>query len=312
MTPSLRQLAHAEALARHCSFRLAAAELHISQPALTRSIQALEAVVGGALFDRLPAGVIPTPAGEVFIEGARRVLGEQKLLQRETAALLGLSSGTLSVASGPYPGDALVPDAMARLIGRYPGLSCRLLELDWTEVVGQLLARQVDLVVADLDAVSGDERFESEPLLDHRFHFVCREEHPLAHRRQLELEDVMAYPLVGNQMPLRFESFFGSAAGGKHFHQQVSVPTFATTRRVLLGADGVTLAPLVQVAQDLEEGRLVLLRTGLLPLRQNSGFIRLRGRTPSPAAAQFMAEVRSIRDDMDRRGRELERRFARR
>ncbi len=311
MTPSLRQLAHAEALARHGSFRQAAAELHISQPALTRSIQALEAAIGGTLFDRLPAGVVATPAGEAFLAGARRVLGEHRLLQRETAALLGLAGGTLSVACGPYPGDALVPDALARLVGRHPGVRCRLLELDWTEVVDQLLARQVDLVVADLDAVRGDERFEAEPLLDHRFHFVCRADHPLARRRRVALAEVMAYPLIGNRMPSRIEAFFGSAGDGQRFHRQVSVPTFATARRMVLRSDGVTLAPLVQVEQDLDEGRLALVRSGRLPLRQNSGFIRLQGRTPGPAAAQFMVEVRGIRDDMDRRGRELEQRYGR-
>ena len=54
---TLRQLTHARTLAQMGNFRLAAQVLHISQPALTRSIQALEAALGVQLFDRMALGV---------------------------------------------------------------------------------------------------------------------------------------------------------------------------------------------------------------------------------------------------------------
>ena len=79
MRVSFRQLGHAMALAKHRNFRLAAEELHISQPALTRSVRALEEALGARLFDRLSTGVEPTPAGEIVLARGRRVLQESEI-----------------------------------------------------------------------------------------------------------------------------------------------------------------------------------------------------------------------------------------
>ncbi len=97
MSFTLRQITHAEALARHRNFREAAVELSISQPALTRSIKSLEAILGGQLFDRLSTGVEPTGAGVVFLENARQLLLKSSELEREVGATLGLTLGSLHI-----------------------------------------------------------------------------------------------------------------------------------------------------------------------------------------------------------------------
>ncbi|MCB1732827.1 MAG: LysR family transcriptional regulator, partial [Halieaceae bacterium] len=107
MRVSFRQLGHAMALAKHRNFRLAAEELHISQPALTRSVRALEEALGARLFDRLSTGVEPTPAGEIVLARGRRVLQESDDLRRALADLLGMVHGSLVISTGPFPGDAL-------------------------------------------------------------------------------------------------------------------------------------------------------------------------------------------------------------
>jgi len=153
MRMSLRQLAHALALAKHRNFRLAAAELHISQPALTRSVKALEEALGARLFDRLSSGVELTAAGEIVLERGRRVLQESEDMERALADLLGIVRGSLIISTGPYPGDALVPDAVAALMQRAPDIHCLIREVDWSGVPRQLLDRQSDLAVADVSEV---------------------------------------------------------------------------------------------------------------------------------------------------------------
>ncbi|MGL4564707.1 MAG: LysR family transcriptional regulator, partial [Halioglobus sp.] len=93
MKMSFRQLAHALTLARHRNFRLAAEELHISQPALTRSIMALEEVLGARLFDRLSSGVELTTAGAIVLERGQRVMRESEDMERALADLLGVVRG---------------------------------------------------------------------------------------------------------------------------------------------------------------------------------------------------------------------------
>ena len=70
----LRQLRHFVALAEHGHFARAAAAVHLSQPALCRSIQALEASLGYNLVDRHSRGISLTAHGSLVLEHARRLL----------------------------------------------------------------------------------------------------------------------------------------------------------------------------------------------------------------------------------------------
>ena len=74
MALDLHQLRQALALLEHGSFVRAAAALHISQPALSRSIQALERNFGNELFLRSASGVVPTDVGRLYLERARDLL----------------------------------------------------------------------------------------------------------------------------------------------------------------------------------------------------------------------------------------------
>jgi DNA-binding transcriptional LysR family regulator len=316
MSMSLRQLAHAIALARHRNFKRAAAELHISQPALTRSIKALEAALGTTLFDRLSSGLELTPGGEVFLQGARRVLKETGELEQALADFSGLASGALVISTGPYPGDRLVPDAMAAIMVRFPGIQCQVREVDWSEVASHLLERESNIAVADLTAVADDDRFETELLISDRMYFLCRREHPLAGPGLVSFADLSAYPLVGNRVPGRIAAYFskeatavGAANGLNPFRVKIDLATFAATRRVVLATDGITMAPLINAEEELENGSMTVLRTGGSEPRMYSGLIFLKDRTLSPAATQFAVQVRRIKAAMDLRTAALAARF---
>ena len=93
------------------------------------------------------------------------------------------------------------------------------------------------------------------------------------------------------------------------FRVKIDVATFTATRRILRASDGITLAPLAQVAGELQDGSMTLLRTEGGTPRMHSGLICLRGRSLSPAAARFVLELRRKKEEMDRKSAELEIRF---
>jgi len=316
MKMSLRQLAHAQALALHSNFRIAAAELHISQPALTRSIKALEQSLGVMLFDRLSSGLVMTPAGKVFLHRARSVLEEVDELELALAEFTGLASGSLVISTGPYPGDKLVPDAVAALMRVSPDIQCRVREVDWTEVASHLLERESDIAVVDMTSVADDPRFEKELLIDAPFYCLCRTGHPLAGRRLVSMAEFRDYPLVGNRTPQRIARYFDrDAADGEGigeagpFRVKIDIATYAATRRVVLATDAITMAPLIQAEAELLDGSMALIMTPGQNPRMYSGLVYLAGRTLSPAAARFAVEARRIKADMDRRTAQLERRY---
>ena len=86
MPLELQQLRQVIALAEHGSFVRAAAALHISQPALSRSVRGLEQRFGNDLFVRTSSGVVPTDVGRLYIGRARDVLRLANELDREAVA----------------------------------------------------------------------------------------------------------------------------------------------------------------------------------------------------------------------------------
>jgi len=311
-----RQILHADAVARHRSFREAAAELFLTQPALTRSIKSLEASLGGQVFDRLSTGVEPTRLGEVFLAKARLLLLESDGLERDVDAILGLQQGLLSVATGPYPGEYLVPEAMARLVKEYPTLTYRLSEMDWRTISDAILARTVEIAIADIGIASADQRLEVELLIDDPLFYICRPGHPLANQRDVSFEDIHHYPLVSNSIPPKMNDFLsnpGPSGSIDHttgrFEPRIEVTTFSATKRVVMSSDGVTLAPISQVESELNSGSLTVIRTEPVPLRMNSGFIYLTERTLSPMAVRFKEEVRRVKSHLDERSARFEASF---
>ncbi|NYH22367.1 LysR family transcriptional regulator [Paraburkholderia bryophila] len=96
---SVRRLNHVVALAEEGSFARAAERVHLSQPALSRSIQAIEDELGLRLFDRAARGVAVTQAGKTIVERARRVLFEANCLVRDAELLKTHEIGEVQSAS---------------------------------------------------------------------------------------------------------------------------------------------------------------------------------------------------------------------
>ena len=302
MRITLRQLQHASALARHGSFREAAAEMHITQPALTRSIQALESSLGVSLFDRQANGVEVSRAGEMLLRKAEVVLESARDMEREAALVSGLISGSIRVSMGAYPGHELVPRAIAACLEQASGFSCQILVGDWRDAVQNVLNRLADVAVADMSTFAGDPRLEVIELEPEAIHFVCRREHPLAGQRGVELSRLCEFPLAGCLVPPRLATLFARfpRAGSidpatGNFHPSIEVKSVEAAIRIAALTDVIAAAQLNSVESQLESGSLVVLDVQGPPLQLRVGLIYLRERSLAPMAQLFLYKLVEVR-----------------
>jgi DNA-binding transcriptional LysR family regulator len=151
------RLRHAASLAEHASFRRAAATLRISQPALTKSIQALEAALGVQLFERRRDGVLPTEFGKLVLEHTRGMVFAESELLRQIQLVAGLETGTLNVAFGPLPGALSVYPAAGALLARHPNLRVSLQSATWREVIQAVVEKKADLGIAEISGTIHDD-----------------------------------------------------------------------------------------------------------------------------------------------------------
>jgi DNA-binding transcriptional LysR family regulator len=314
MQIDLRSIRHAVALAEHGSFSRAAEAIGLGQPTLSRSIRDLEAQVGRALFIRSRQGVKPTDFGYLFLKQAALVAGQVQDLEREVALAKGLHKGELAVGFGPYPFNLLLPLALPRFIETQPAVRLRV-QVDSLEELGLgLRKRTLDLVVGERSILEADEAleiFESLPPL--RAYLFARAGHPLANRK-VELGEVLRYPLVQvSRLPPRVLKPFLEARSrsGKNDGRPVPAiecPTVEAGTAAILGSDALMLATLGMMRRDLVARRAIpLMREEWMAT--NWSFMRLRHRSPSPAAEAFLALLRAAHKQRTTEDAALERRW---
>lgn len=305
----LQQLAHALALNRLGNFHRAAKALHLSQPALSRSIRNLEDSLGVLLFERHGAQVKPTLYGEALLQRAEKILEQSDELEREILLLQGLEAGGLAVAMGAFAGELSGSRALGELLRLHPSIRCQVRLRSWREVSDLVATRAVDLGLAEISAVVGSEALRVEPVGQHELVLYCRPGHPLLDRGQLTRRDLDAFP----QALLRVPPRGASRVPGKGFRDaelgdqapHVEVEELASARNIVLASDALSAATAVQLEPWLRGGQLRVLPFRAPWLRLNYGFITLRDRMLSPAAELFMQLVRQIEADVAARNRAL-------
>ena len=196
MDVELRQLRVFLAVARELHFSRAARQLHVSQPALSQQIRALEKTVGAALFDRSSRATELTAAGRVLLDAAPRVLFEAERAQSLVTQAAQGAVGLLVVGSVGTALASITPNILRSVRATFPDLQ---LEVSQQDTAAQLVAladgrQDVGLVRAasPTDAVVVEHLVE-EPLLA-----VLPADHPLAGGDDTEItpEDLADEPFV--------------------------------------------------------------------------------------------------------------------
>jgi LysR family cyn operon transcriptional activator len=222
----LRHARYLLAVADQRSFTRAAAELHVSQPALSQQIRQLEEALGAQLLDRSGRVVRPTDAGQVYIEHARRAVREFEAARRAIHDVEGLERGALRLAFTPTFTTYLVGPLAQAFYARHPGVLIDIKVLAQVEMEAALAADALDLGVAFGDVRSED--VVAEPLYQERLCLIVGEGHP-AHGSEV----LAAKALQGMDLALLNPSFVTRRTIDQYFHEQGVSP------RVAIEADAV-------------------------------------------------------------------------
>ena len=110
----LRKLKHVVALSEEKNFSRAADKVHLSQPAFSRSIQSVEEEVGLPLFIRNNSEIMTTPAGAFLTERAKKILFENRTLERDLELFKNKQIGDLAFGFGPFPASTFLKEILSK------------------------------------------------------------------------------------------------------------------------------------------------------------------------------------------------------
>lgn len=291
----LRHLRHALGLAEHRNFARAAEALHITQSALSRSIQSLEASLGVILFDRSHGGVEPTLYGQLLLKNARDLDLAARELQREIELAKGMSSGELKIGVGPWGAAVLAGSVVGAMSLQYPQLRLTLVIGPWKELPARLHTREIDLAIINISDVRPDDEIEVMPLQNHPAFLVCRQNHPLTLQSNPTAKDVFAYPLAAPNLPAGAVEHLLSllpaelrAVAIKRGLAQITCDSSSVLKSVIANSDALTVMNAFMVLDELRSGKLIAIPGVNMGVGGRFGIVRLRRRSLSAASQRFI------------------------
>jgi len=188
------------AVAKAGSVSAGAEALAMSQPAVSKAIHRLEDELGVTLFERRARGIVPTRFGEALLRHAKLIETEWSFAKAEVQAFREGHAGQLRIGGGPFFGAALLPLAVAKLQERFPQLRIDLRIGVNTNMLPQLLAGDLDVLVGRLPGPDDlSEQLVTRRIADLRLGIIAGRGHPLASRKRLGGRDLADYPWVTYQ-----------------------------------------------------------------------------------------------------------------
>lgn len=298
MTITLRQLKHLVVLSEEGHFGRAADRLALTQPALSRSIKAIEDAYGVRLIDRDPAGSVLTRAGEEVVRLARATLQNVAHLDETLRAEAEGSAGNVFAGVAPLPASAALSEICMRVLTQRPGIRLYTDIQPNASLSDGLIAAKYDFILCPPLALPELHDFDVRPVGRIPFDMVVRRDHPLAGRKRVSLEDIKAFPVIGAHTrpvgrPAEFDrgtGFFGLGP------LSLTSDSYDVLTRVVLSTDAVCMSSRDAIRQELASGKLATLSTAGLPFPEHVdlAIVTLRGASLSPATQAVIQDILEV------------------
>lgn len=292
----LRHLRNMLAVMEEGSLGKAADKLHISQPALTKSIQRLEEQLGVKLFERKARGMEATSYAESLSAYAQSACVGMTEAIKEIKALKNGTEGVITVAGPPMIASELLPDVAVRLAAERPNLQLRIVSQN-QELFTDLLAGKFTLVVAMLYNEMPKLGLTKRWLFDDRLVLVMRPDHPAAKLKKLKPQDLLSYTWAFSdndtwhrrRLELYFEQF---GLGMPRASIESREP--AILKSVIMKSDHVGVLARIGVEREIEQGLLKAVEIDSPFMMRPIGIVRRENDLPSPAVNAFVRILETV------------------
>ena len=286
---TLRQLEYLVAVGELGSVTEAAERVNVSAPSVSAAISQLEREFGITLFVRRHAhGLSLTQAGRSFVEQARQILAEAGKLNALSNELTGQVRGPLHVACLVTFAQAVIPSIRRAFSDAYPDVDFFQYERDHAAILEGLRMARFDIALSyDLD-IPADMAFRELAVLPP--YAVLHEDHPLAHRSEVSVQDLAAHPMILLDLPYSATyllSLFKEAGLAPRIVERTR--DMSVMRAMVANGFGYSIANIRPIPDHALDGsRLISLPlTGnLRPMRM--GLISMRDASPALTVRRFV------------------------
>ena len=281
------------------SLAKAAAQLNVSQPAVSQLIADMEHVLNVKLFDRSSRGVIPTTYGRVLLARGRAAFDELKQGIREIDFLSDPDSGEIKFGC-PEGLAPILPPIIESFSLRHPQIILDIYEEEFATFAGKLRSRSLDFVLQRLHGPprAGDPTFDDldvETLFEDELVIAVGMKNPFSRRRSVDLSELLDEPWILANPPSWNHVVISEACRSRGLRKpKVVLSTFSTHIRASMVSSGRFVATFPKSVARFYASRfeLKILQINLPQQPWPAAILTLKNRTMAPAAHLFLDHVR--------------------
>lgn len=271
------------AVAERASFRQAAADVFLSQSALSRRIDKLEESLGVKLFERTTRRVQLTNVGETFLVNVRTALAGLEDAVLGIAELAAHRTGTITLACVPSAVWHFLPEILKEFSARYPRIRVRIHDESAQDVLNLVLNGEADFGINFAGAENPEIHFE--PIHVESYVLAMRRDHPLAQRAQLSWKETVDLRYISVAKSSGNRSVIDAALAGIEKHPIIfcEVNHVSGVLALVESGIGVAAVPGLSVLPGRQDG-LVGVPLVDPEIKRTLGLITKRDHSMAPAA----------------------------
>jgi len=271
--------------------------MEISQPALSKSIKALEKTLGVQLLERGRFGVSLTPFGQALMAHGRVIEAEMRNAVGEIQSMRGAQRGHVMVGCGPTEATRLLPLALSLLSDQNPEVHVTVLYGLNEALMPWVKQGEVDFALSSVPARAADAELIHDALLTEHATVVARADHPLSKFKVVTPQMLVKYPwILPRRLELErlaFDDYFVS-----HDLEppvaQVETTSTVLMKSMVMQSDALTFIPKELIYWEVRAGQLKALDATGHQWERRVGITRRRKGTLSPASMLLMQAVKSV------------------
>ncbi len=294
MIPTIRQLEALVVVYRLGSLTKAAAELHVTQSAISLLIRQIEENFQLRLFDRTTRALRPTAACREAVPIAERILAGAKGLSRRMRDLVEVKTGRISIAVSAGVASALLPRVLAQYRSSYPDVRIDLFDVAPDELLAFVMAGNAEFGIGSAED-DGTPEVKIETLMRSSLSAIGVRDGRFEKRRNLTWDDLENFPLIAMRRGTRIRSQIDEALARSRRELKPSLEVSLITTALALTAEGAGIsilpAHMLPKAQFPTLAAVPLVRPAIA---RHVSLVSREGFVLSPAAQRFVETARQI------------------
>lgn len=278
------------------SFSKTSEIIHLTQPAVSLQIQALEELYETKLFDRSSGTITLTPSGEVLYKYAKQILTLYAEAAKEISKITGLIKGCVKVGAGTTVGNYILPAVAVDFKKTHPKIRVSISIGNAKKIIEMLNTSMVDFGI--ISEMPGKNKFNVESIISDELCVICPADHPLTKQKTVSIYDVIKEPFVireeGSSTRVIIERFLAdNGLSISDMHIALILGSTGSIKEAVERGMGLSIVSKWAIRKEVSCGNLRILKLKEGRIKRDFYVVLPKNSIVSPAVEEFISYLKN-------------------